>query len=977
MKFLHISDIHFDPATEGASTNSLRRKFETYVQDKNITDIDEMFFTGDFRHAQKQAGRDMDQVARNAVDFLRYIAKCVGIKDDGNLDKHIHIVPGNHDLDRYPYTTDNKERKQQKLKATKKLNKIYQNYDCHKGQFLGMVDGHPSLEYLRSRFNFFEKCASLLHNEIWGNFASGEIHRYRDYGEYGIIYLNTAIASGRECDRHNLIIGLDDFYKAVDQAAGKPLIILAHNPMEHLSSYELTKLRNKLNDSTSFVLWLCGDTHNTNYEKIDDIPCISVGSMVQEKGTQVSFLIGTFQESHITHVEAHSYDSENDGWKYEEVLTKRIRDSIPNHFSNFTGMLPLNISPHRDKFTEKNKILLRIIGTLFVIVVVSVPIYYFKQREKKQENTEQSDIVEMMENAEEKSSIEFLYEDVTTLSMADSSTYIKSILKDREVEKAYAENSFDKGCSLKVAVENKGDRAVAVSDVTLVIDEIKAIKEANPVVSAYMYNNQLQVYLINDGKEEFDGTVQLSFKFYNEKTGVVEFLDKEILDKVFHAKFFGYLESLEAGEIFRIGKYNISCTELLNWLKEHSENTGIYITATVKDKYSGQLYEYELGRLYATSSTQACLERKSGEEYDIPVEHPVIFDIGTEESRNYLLNMNYNIDKNTVKNVQVILLPTESCEITFHAVIDVAGEKPIETGEFNEKIFVPIYKNGALNQYSDVVRYLSRNDIESYYYNQDETIQESIAYNLETIVSGVSKNTQGDKNANLSADICYDFRTEIKSDLDRDTEDIIEKSYVDIDPPDYESHGLYGEVLRQYYDNAKAKFQWELIKKSGFVNEGASNYYNQDSCEIYYQYIDLADDGIFELVIAIDSEYDAKTILDIFTIEDDKVVRVIDNATSVAYRNRYYICKDKRIKNIGSGGAYNSQIEYYELLPNSSQMVISDSYTYNGWDGEYYSHTDGAGKVSTISPEKMDEQGTSEDDEYQGEWILLYKRNEV
>lgn len=255
MRFLHISDIHFNPNGDGDSTRNLRRKFEAYVREKKITKIDEIFFTGDFRHAVKQAGEDIDKVAESSVDFLRYIARCVGVKDD----QHIHIVPGNHDLERYPYTPDEEERARREETSERKLKKIYESYEREAGQFQGMVDGERALDYLRSRFVFFEKCTALLGNKIWDNFSEGPIHHYRDYGEYGILYLNTAIASGRDNERYNLIIGRDDFFKAVDQAKGKPLFVLAHNPIYHLERKEEKRIKNILKDSKSPVVWFCGD----------------------------------------------------------------------------------------------------------------------------------------------------------------------------------------------------------------------------------------------------------------------------------------------------------------------------------------------------------------------------------------------------------------------------------------------------------------------------------------------------------------------------------------------------------------------------------------------------------------------------------------------------------------------------------------------------------------------------------------------
>lgn len=68
MKFLHISDMHFDPINDGADTVKLRTKFINYLKEKNII-VDELFFTGDFRHARNQQGQQEEAVVRNACDF--------------------------------------------------------------------------------------------------------------------------------------------------------------------------------------------------------------------------------------------------------------------------------------------------------------------------------------------------------------------------------------------------------------------------------------------------------------------------------------------------------------------------------------------------------------------------------------------------------------------------------------------------------------------------------------------------------------------------------------------------------------------------------------------------------------------------------------------------------------------------------------------------------------------------------------------
>lgn len=328
MKFLHISDIHFNPQDDGRATRDLRQKFKEYVYEKNILDIDEIFFTGDFRHAYKQRFQDVDLIAENAVDFLLNIADCVGIKDK----KHIHIVPGNHDLTRFELTADSRQNKLLKLDAERSLKEIYKNYDVYNGKFEGTVKGISVQRYLQSRFILYEKCVSLLNNETWMNFNDNPIHRFKLFDKYGIIYLNTAIASGRENDKHSLIIGTNDFDKIVHCIGRKPIIILAHNPMSHLLESEKNIIKNIIKDNGSPVLWLCGDAHEMQYDNSYNIACITVGCMIQENGVEAGFHVGEITEDVKISIEAHGYVPKHGYWQLEEAITKRLRESLPDDF---------------------------------------------------------------------------------------------------------------------------------------------------------------------------------------------------------------------------------------------------------------------------------------------------------------------------------------------------------------------------------------------------------------------------------------------------------------------------------------------------------------------------------------------------------------------------------------------------------------------------------------------------------------------
>ena len=318
MKFLHISDIHFDPENDGFATKDLKNKIEKFFIDKGILNIDEIFFTGDFRNAWKRC--DPDIVAKNAVAFLIFIGNCVGVDDLS----HIHIVPGNHDLDRIGIIREDGTR----LSDGTILDEIYKKYDIHRGSFNYEIYGVDANQYLKSRFSFFEKCVDLLQNSIWHNFQNNSVHRIKQFENYNIIYLNSAIASGSGTHKHDLIIQLDEFHDCVLKSEKKPLIILSHNPLEHIREDERVRIKNILIDNDMPVLWLSGDTHSIQYDNTFNIANITVGCMLKESGTKAAFYVGNISDKFKIEIKAFGYDSENLAWTFDEGITKRVMQTV-------------------------------------------------------------------------------------------------------------------------------------------------------------------------------------------------------------------------------------------------------------------------------------------------------------------------------------------------------------------------------------------------------------------------------------------------------------------------------------------------------------------------------------------------------------------------------------------------------------------------------------------------------------------------
>jgi 3',5'-cyclic AMP phosphodiesterase CpdA len=150
MRWLHISDIHYDQEP-GMKSDMIREGLENLEYWANER-VDEIFVTGDFHHAGKaekaDAARRADAAA--AVEFLIKIAKKVipeRIQKTDPLAKHIHIVPGNHDLTRESGAMD--------------LNALWTRYNesasCGKWSLSA-----EDKEYLVNRFVFFKEVMDQL-----------------------------------------------------------------------------------------------------------------------------------------------------------------------------------------------------------------------------------------------------------------------------------------------------------------------------------------------------------------------------------------------------------------------------------------------------------------------------------------------------------------------------------------------------------------------------------------------------------------------------------------------------------------------------------------------------------------------------------------------------------------------------------------------------------------------------------------------
>ncbi len=310
MRWLHISDIHYNPKMDGRTAEQLRGGLPTYLESLRVTvgKVDEVFITGDFRHAGRQ--EDTDETACLAVDFVKKIAGAVGITDV----KNIHIVPGNHDLERC-----------KSAEEKRKLNKLRENYDAENGKFAEKDEA-----FLLNRFSFFKRVCEKLYDGAspWPD-TMQPVHICRSFERYHLLYLNTALISNDDAERGQLVIGSNALYHALEKAKATnpdiPVIVLAHHGMLLLSQHELKAVEELFNEYP-VRLYLCGDSHKIWHRKLNNTIEITMGCLTQQRETRAVFSIGELRADGHVSIKAYHWDGM---WTEYAAFNESISQLLP------------------------------------------------------------------------------------------------------------------------------------------------------------------------------------------------------------------------------------------------------------------------------------------------------------------------------------------------------------------------------------------------------------------------------------------------------------------------------------------------------------------------------------------------------------------------------------------------------------------------------------------------------------------------
>lgn len=280
MRWLQFSDIHLSNMIVGADTLLLRRQLLWYLE-KEIGSVDQIFLTGDYRFCGQPKEAD------EAWGWIQKLASAVGVMD---LKRQIHMVPGNHDIDR-SFTRGCA------AEAVKK------KYHPSEGRLSG-----ETLECLLDGFSYYDSLYQKVkqHSYIKESIKKGNPHSLVDCGDFFLLLLNTALLSNEDMERGSLLAGTGYVAELMPEGE-KPILVLAHHGLEMMDRGEQKKLKQIFNE-WEVKLYLCGDAHELYEEYIGEACCqVTCGCLKSDVGKiDIAFMEGEIASGEIL-VKAHEW----------------------------------------------------------------------------------------------------------------------------------------------------------------------------------------------------------------------------------------------------------------------------------------------------------------------------------------------------------------------------------------------------------------------------------------------------------------------------------------------------------------------------------------------------------------------------------------------------------------------------------------------------------------------------------------------
>lgn len=139
------------------------------------------------------------------------------------------------------------------------------------------------------------------------------------------------------------------------------------------------------------------------------------------------------------------------------------------------------------------------------------------------------------------------------------------------------------------------------------------------------------------------------------------------------------------------------------------------------------------------------------------------------------------------------------------------------------------------------------------------------------------------------------------------------------------NYGLYDSIIKKYIKAMSEKWDGSMYMNNNLCYLCT---YDTSLSDVGYAIMDLDNNGVKELIISSSkySKYYKGLIYDLYTIKEGKAVQILSSAE----RDRYYLCKNNKLSEEGSGSAILSFWCFY-TLKNGSELSVIEGVTYDGF----------------------------------------------
>lgn len=323
MKWLHISDIHFN--FKGYDSNNVKNKLVEKLEEMNIA-VDFIIITGDIMYQYNSDAKNRNEL----VKYINLIAK--KCKCNHN---NIYLCPGNHDVSRSDENRNDiiKKIREEKLGFSEKCHEL-----CEMG--------HEK---------FFDIYKAIKKRDY-------EAYKVFDHKKqnYRIISLDTSLTSKDKNDFEQLHICSEKLLKISSKIINddKLNVLIMHHGIECLKKDEARKLEQWIEDNNIDIVH-CGHTHRAAITTYDDcfrdIKQFTAGAIIIDNYAVPSFYLCEYNKSDAAiNISLYTYSSKVENWHKDNQSLRKFTTGAFEYKLNRHIIRTQNLNEKKDVVKYKD-----------------------------------------------------------------------------------------------------------------------------------------------------------------------------------------------------------------------------------------------------------------------------------------------------------------------------------------------------------------------------------------------------------------------------------------------------------------------------------------------------------------------------------------------------------------------------------------------------------------------------------------------